>query len=176
MKQTGKITLCAMLAALAAATMLAAYFPYLTYGVPAIASIFVMIALIEAGKGYAALTYAASAVITILLAEPEAKLLYACFLGFYPILKAIFEHLKSRVAEYFLKFLSFNAALLLIYSLFANIFGITDNFVTIFGVFGIAILVLAANFVFLMYDICLSKFAQIYLYRLHPVVMRFIKR
>ena len=90
MKQTGKITLCAMLAALAAATMLAAYFPYLTYGVPAIASIFVMIALIEAGKGYAALTYAASAVITILLAEPEAKLLFAWFLGFYPILMAIF--------------------------------------------------------------------------------------
>ena len=176
MKQTGKITLCAMLAALACATMLAAYFPYLTYGVPAIAGIFVMIALIEAGKGYAALTYAASAVITLLFAEPEAKLLYVCFLGFYPILKAILEHLKNRVAEYILKFLSFNVALLLIYSFFANIFGITDNFVTIFGVFGIAILVLAANFVFLMYDICLSKFAQIYLYRLHPVVMRFIKR
>ncbi len=176
MKQTGKITLCAMLAALAAAIMLAAYFPYLTYGVPAIASIFIMIALIEAGKGYAFLAYLASAAVTVLFAEPEAKLLYVCFLGLYPILKAIFEHPKSRVLEYILKFLSFNAALLIIYSLFANIFGITDNFVTIFGVYGIAILVLGANFVFILYDICLSKFAQFYIYRLHPTINRFIKR
>jgi hypothetical protein len=81
MKQTGKITLCAMFAALSVVLMLAAYFPYLTYGVPAVASIFVMLAVIEAGKGYASLTYLASAVITLLLAEPEAKMLYVCFLG-----------------------------------------------------------------------------------------------
>ncbi len=176
MKQTGKITLCAMLAALASVFMLTAYFPYLTYGIPAIAGIFVMIALIETGKGYAFLTYGASAVITLFLVEPEAKLLYVCFLGFYPILKAVFEQLKSRVLEYILKFTTFNAALILIYTLFASIFGITDNFITVFGVFGIAILVLGANFVFLMYDICLSKFARIYLFKLHPIVMRFIKR
>ena len=176
MKQTGKITLCAMLAALAAVLMLTAYFPYLTYGVPAIASIFVMIAVIETGKGYALLTYLASAVIVLLLAEPEAKMMYVCFFGVYPILKAIFEQIKNRVLEYVLKFAFFNGAIVLIYSFFASIFGITENFIVVFGVFGIALLLLGANFVFLMYDICISKFAQTYIFRIHPVVMRYIKK
>lgn len=156
--------------------MLAAYFPYLTYGVPAIASIFVMLAVIEAGKGYAFLTYLASAIITLLLAEPEAKMLYVCFLGFYPIIKALFEQIKNRVLEYVLKFSVFNGAIVLIYSLFASIFGITDDFIVVFGAFGIAILLLGANFVFLMYDICLSKFAQTYIFRIHPIVMKYIKK
>jgi hypothetical protein len=176
MKQTGKITLCAMFAALSVVLMLAAYFPYLTYGVPAVASIFVMLAVIEAGKGYASLTYLASAVITLLLAEPEAKMLYVCFLGFYPILKAVFEQIKSRVLEYVLKFSVFNGAIVLIYNFFASVFGITDDFIVIFGVFGIVLLLLGANFVFLMYDVCLSKFAQIYIFRFHPIVMKFIKK
>ena len=66
MKKINKLTLCSMLAALAVVVMLIAYFPYLTYGIPMAAGVFIMIAVIEAGKGWGMLTYAVSAALCLL--------------------------------------------------------------------------------------------------------------
>ena len=164
-----------MLCALVATFMLAAYFPYLTYGVPLASGVFVMFAVIEAGKRWALLTYAASAVIVFFFAEPEAKLIYLCFGGFYPILKALLEGLKNRVIEYILKFAGFNAAVLIAYGVFAGLFGINIEQISDFGAYGIALLLLAANGVFILYDIALTRIAGFYMWKIHPFVRKFIK-
>lgn len=165
-----------MLAALAVVVMLIAYFPYLTYGIPMAASVFIMIAVIEAGKGWGMLTYAVSAALCLLFAEPEAKLIYVCFAGIYPILKALFEGLKSRISEYILKFITFNVSVITAYIVFAGIFGINIQEMGDFGVYGLILLLLAANFVFLLYDIALTRLASFYMWKLHPKVSKFIKR
>ena len=56
MKNTNKITLCALLSALAVVLMLTAYFPYLTYAVPAFAGLCIMAVLIEIGPKWAFLS------------------------------------------------------------------------------------------------------------------------
>ncbi len=175
MKKINKLTLCSMLAALAVVVMLIAYFPYLTYGIPMAAGVFIMIAVIEAGKGWGMLTYMASAILCLFFAENEAKLIYTCFAGFYPVLKAVFEGIKSRIVEYVLKFISFNVCVIGAYLAFAGVFGI-DAKQGDFGIYGLLILLLLANFVFFIYDVALTRLASFYMWKLHPKISKFIKR
>lgn len=162
-----------MLGALATVFMLTAYFPYITYSVPLIASVFVMIAVIETGKLWGLFTYIAAAVLTLLFAEPQAKLIFVCFAGFYPVLKAIFEGFKSRIPEYILKFATFNFCVVTVYLFFSSAFGLSE--MSDFGIYGLFILLLGANFIFFIYDVILTRLADFYMWRLHPKVTKFIK-
>ena len=175
MKNTGKITLCAMLAALASAFMLTSYFPYLTYAIPAVAGLFIMIAVIEIDVRWASLSYVATAVIVALTAEPEAKMLFILFFGYYPILKAVFEKLKSRVVEYLLKFVVFNAAVIVSYGFVAALIGVDISDMGDFGKYTAILLLVAANVVFPIYDIAVSRVAAFYIVRLHPQIRKIIK-
>ena len=163
------------MAAMASLFMLTSYFPYLTYAIPAVAGLFVMVAVIETDNKWALLTYFASAVITALFAEPEAKMLYVTFFGFYPILKAVFEKLKSRVLEYALKFLVFNFAIVLAYGLIAAFIGVSLQDMGDFGKYTSIVLLVAANVVFPIYDVAVSKMAAFYIVRLHPQKRKIIK-
>lgn len=163
------------MAALASAFMLTSYFPYLTIAIPAMAGLFVMVSVIELGAKWAALTYFASAIIVFLIAEPEAKLLYIIFFGYYPILKAAAERRKTRTFEYIIKFLTFNLAMLLDYGVLAGIFGITFEDFGDFGKYTIVILLAVANIVFILYDKAVSQLSGFYMYRLHNTVKRILK-
>ena len=175
MKNTGKITLCAMLSALSSVFMLTSYFPYLTYAIPAVAGLLIMIAVIEIDVKWASLSYAATAVIVALTAEPEAKMLFVLFFGYYPILKAVFEKLKSRVLEYLLKFAVFNAAVIVSYGFVAALIGVDLSDMGDFGKYTSIVLLVAANVVFPIYDAAVSKMAAFYIVRLHPQISKIIK-
>ncbi len=164
-----------MMAALASAVMLVSFFPYLTYAVPAVAGLFIMVAVIETNIKWAFITYIVSAVITFLMAEPEAKMLYVLFFGYYPILKAIFEKPKSRVLEYLLKFAVFNAAVLLNYLLIAPVMGFSVEDFGEFGKYSAIVLLVGANIVFPIYDLAVSQMSQFYMVRVHPSVKRIFK-
>ena len=82
MKNTGKITLCAIMSALAVVIMLVSYFPYLTYAIPAVAGLCVMVVLIETDYKWAFFCYVTSAVLVFLFAELESKFMYVFFFGF----------------------------------------------------------------------------------------------
>ncbi len=175
MKKTGNITLGAMLGALSVAVMLVSYFPYLTYSVPAIAGLFIMTAVIEMGTKWALFSYITAAVLTLLLAEPEASLFFVFFFGYYPIVKVPFEKVKKPVLRFVAKFAVFNVAVLLIYFVLMRIMGIDGVFggYTKYMIYGLWI---AANGVFVLYDYMLAVLAQWYLCRIHPVVVKLFKR
>lgn len=175
LKKTAKIALCAMLAALASAFMLISYFPYLTYAIPAMAGLFVMIAVVETNIKWAFLTFLSSSAIIAITAEPEAKMLYILFFGYYPILKAIFERLKSRLIEYLLKFLSFNAAIIVAYTFVAALLNVSINEMGDFGKYTAFVLLVAANVIFPIYDAAVSRMAQFYLVRLHSQIAKIFK-
>ena len=168
MKNTGKTAFCAMMAALASAVMLVSFFPYLTYAVPAIAALFIMVAVIETNIKWALVTYVVSAVIAFLMAEPEAKMLYILFFGYYPILKSIFERPKSRIFEFILKFAVFNAAVILTYLVLAPIMGFSVEDFGEFGKYSAVVLLVGANIVFPIYDMAVSQMALFYIVRVHP--------
>ena len=66
MKNTKKITLCGIFVALSVAIMLVSYFPYLTYSVPAVAGLCIMVIVIEYNWKWAFLGYLASAFLVFL--------------------------------------------------------------------------------------------------------------
>ncbi len=163
------------MAALASTFMLTSYFPYLTYAIPAMAGLFVMVSVIELNERWGIFTFLTSAFIVFLIAEPEAKLLYILFFGYYPILKAILEKQSSRVVEYVVKFLAFNGAVVLTYKVFAGIFGVDLSFLGEFGKYSVPILMIVSNVVFLLYDKAVSQLAGFYMQRLHNTVKRILK-
>lgn len=174
MKNTKKITLSGLMIALASIFMLASYFPYLTITISFFAGLFIMVLVIEIDKKWALLSYLVSAVIVFLLAEPEAKLLYIAFFGYYPIIKALFESLKNRVIEYILKFLVYNAAIIFAYTVLAATFGVSLGDMNEFGKYTAVILLVVANILFPIYDVALSRVAAFYMIRLHDKVTKFL--
>ena len=175
MKRTNKLTFSAMMAALSAAFMLLSYFPYLTYAIPAAASIFIMAVVIELDKKWAFLSFVASSVIIFLLAELESKLMFIGFLGYYPILKALIENARKPVLEWIFKIIAFNGAVLIIYFAFSGILNVSARDFGVLGEYGIYIILILGNVVFAVYDIALSRLSMAYMFVLHPKVKKILK-
>lgn len=177
MKKTGKMTLSAILAALASVFMITSFFPYLTYGIPALASLFIMVAVVEMGVKWGFAVYIVSALlVAILPGEPEAKLIYVAILGYYPVLKAILENKLSRVLEYVIKFTVFNAMILLTYGVIAGIVGIELGDMGEFGKYTAVILMAAANLVFIIYDIMITRVSLWYSFKIHKKISRYLNK
>ena len=173
--KTKKLSFCAVMAALATVLMLVGYFPYLTYAVPCIASLTIMAVVIEINKKSAFITYLASLLPIFLFCEMESKLLYICLVGFYPVLKAFFEKLPSRIVEFLLKIVCLNIAVFLIYIASTFVFGISFDDMGQLGNYASVILIVAANVAFIAYDFCLTTMAQFYIIRIHPTVKKLLK-
>lgn len=175
MKSTFKLTFSAILSALAVIFVTLAYFPYLTYALPAIGGLCSMIVLIEAEPKWAVFTYITSSIICFFIAENEAKLLYICFFGYYPIVKYFIEKINKSVLEWIIKFLVFNAAVLSAYFLFAGLFSVSVDDFGILGKYGAYIFLGLANIVFVLYDIAVSRAASVYMFMLHPKIKKLFK-
>ncbi len=175
MKNTKKITFCAIMSALATVIMLVSYFPYFTYAVPAVAGLCVMVVVIEIGCKWAFLSYLSSAFLAFLFAETESKLIYICFFGFYPIIKSLIEKLEKTVIEWIIKFLVFNFCVILLYSVFAEVLMLSFEDIGKFAEYGALVLLLLGNIVFVVYDIAVSRLAGTYLNRLHPKIEKLLK-
>ena len=172
MKNSAKITICAISAALAAMFMLTSYFPYLTLAIPGIAGLFMLMPLVEIGVGYAFLAYGVSAGIVLISAEPEAACIYVFFLGYYPILKSLVEKLKSRVLEWILKIAILNLAIFAVYMVTTFVFRISIDDLGELGKYGAYIFVATCNGVFVAYDFAVSRMGQLYMIKIHPLVRK----
>ncbi len=175
MKRTNKITLSALLSALAVVVMLCAYFPYLTYAIPAFAGLFIMISLLEIGNKWALLSYITSSALTILLCEKEAMLMYVFIFGYYPILKAFIERIKKPILEWLIKMLFFNLVIISVYLFIAGLFGIDLSKEIAIGKYMEYIILAMGNIVFVVYDITVSRMASFYIYLIRPKIHKLLK-
>ena len=175
MKQSNKVTIAAMLSALAAALMLTSYFPYLTYAIPAVSGLFIMAAVIILNSKWAFGAYLTSAFLVFLSSEPESKLLYIAFFGYYPIVKAMVEKTGKGIIEWPVKLIIFNCAMAAVYFGFSKIIGISADDFGELGEAGIWLLALLADVVFVLYDIAISNMAVVYLKSIHPKIKKFFK-
>ncbi len=165
-----------MMTALAVMVMLASYFPYLTYSIPCFAGLITMIAAFELSKPWAYGVYAASSILVFLFAEPEAKLLYISFFGYYPVLKLSLEAVRSKWVQYILKFAVFNAAVVIAYALFSSLLGVDMSDMGDFGRYTAVILLIFGNVVFYVYDILIDRAAGFYAAKLHKTVYNFLQK
>ncbi len=170
-----KVTLCAVMAALATVIMLVSYFPYLTYAVPAIAGLCIMVAVIEINCKWAALSYFSAAFLAFLFAETESKLMFIGFFGFYPIVKCLIEKINKPVIEWVIKFLVFNICVIGVYALFSKVFMLSFDDLGKFAKYGEIILLVMANIVFVVYDIAVSRMSWFYIDKFHNRISRLFK-
>ncbi len=175
MKKTGYLTFGAVMSALAVVTMLVSYVPTLTYSVPALAGMFVMVTVIEIGVKWAIFSYVAAAVISMLVAEPEAALFFVFLFGCYPIIKVPLEKMKIKLLKFLIKLLYFNASVLAVYYILTGVMGI-GMFDGEVKKYVIAAMLVLANFVFLVYDYAIKSVSNWYYFKLHKKVSKLIKR
>ena len=164
MKTSIKITICAIVSAMATVVMLMTNLPIMLYAVPAIAGVLFIIPAIEFNSKWAVLCYSVTALLGLILpTEREATIVFIGFLGYYPILKMRIERIGNRVVEYLLKSLSFNAAIIATYYVIIRIVGINVLETGFMGVkTSIAILLLLGNIAFFAFDFALTGIIRMY--------------
>ena len=124
----------------------------------AMVSLLVVVIVIEMGYSYAWLTYIATAILSVLLLPQKSPaIFYACFMGFYPILKSYIERIGSGLVRWIIKLIVGNAAIGLMFAIL--LIFIPDEFEG-----GVMLLITYALAVaaFVMYDIALSKLITLY--------------
>ena len=179
MKRTAKIAVSGVLGALSLVCLLLTVFPFATYALPALASVFLIPIVIECGRRWAVGLYIAVAFLALLMVpDMEARLLFVTFFGYYPIVKSWAEQ-RSRVTEWVCKIVLFNAAVVASYTLLAMV-GFSFEAFVIPGVslsfrVVLALFLLAGNVVFLLYDVALTRMLPLYFVRFQPLLHRFFK-
>ena len=150
---------------------LSGVFPFAEYTCPALAGLVLVALVIDFGKPAAWVAYGAVALLAFLVTpNKEAAVLFVLFLGYYPILKSSIEQLRSRAAEWAVKFLSFNLMGALSYLLLINVFGMTELLEEMSGgmKYGLLLFWAIGNVVFFVYDIAISSLIQFYCVRIRP--------
>ena len=168
LKQSAKTALGGVGAALMLALMfLLSVFPSATIAAPAVASVVMVFAVLELGKGWAIGEYAATAILALLiLPSKEAAVLFAVFFGYYPIVKAVIERkIRRRVPEWTVKIVSFLAIVSAAYYLMIRFMGVEFEEIGKYGRAAIPLLLLFGAIAFVAYDFCLTLFVSEYLRR-----------
>lgn len=172
--RTRVTSLCAVLAALGVVLLyLGSFVEVLDLSVALLASLVIVILVIERGGTYPWMTYAVTALLSLLLLPNKVPaIVYACFMGFYPILKARIEKLRWRGLRILIKLATFNVSVILMWLLA----GILVGELTL-GV-PVRIMWVLLNGVFLFYDYALSVLITAYLrvWRKRLKIYRFFEK
>ncbi len=166
MKNSAKTALGGMISALSLTIMLlTAVIPYLTYALPAISGALLVLMVIEINKKWAFCAYAAISILSFLiLPDKEAAMMYVAFFGYYPVLKPLLESkISNNKLCWIIKGLVFNVAVVIAYLVIVNVFGIPLEEMEEYGKWGIVILLLMGNVMFVLYDICITRLVTLYL-------------
>lgn len=162
MKRTKKITLAACFAALSVLALLTgSLFSVLDASAALLASFIMLVAVSELPLSYAALTYAAAAVLALfLLPEKSPAVYFLLFTGYYPLLLRPLNRLP-RALSLTVKLLLFNAAMTGIYLVLLFLVGGVDPFKPL-----VLLFYLPLNAVFLLYDFALKRLSALWFFRL----------
>ena len=150
MKNTVKTALGGMCIGLSAALMmLSSVIPFLTYAIPAMAAILVMFMRIECDWKWGLGVYFGTAIVSALVVpEKEAVAIYIALIGYYPLLKTLFDKLP-KIVGYMVTVAT--------YYIIMHVFGISTELLKDTQGFMIPLLVVLGLAAFIMYDIAIEK-------------------
>lgn len=164
-----QMALCGIMTALAVIILLVGgLIPIGTYAAPVFASLLLIPISIEMGAKIALLAYAAIALIAILLVPDQELVCFFIFLfGYYPILQPHISKLSHKSIRWICKILIMNIATIGVYCILLFLIAsppLLEEFQTspkwMWGC-----LLLAANVMFILYDLLIDKVRLIYYYR-----------
>lgn len=160
-----KVAFGGVIAALSLVLMLiTGVIPVGTYALPAFAGILLTAIVIEFGIPWALGVYVGVSVLSFLLvSDKEAALYYTLILGIYPVLKSIFERIKVKWLSFMLKLVYFNVMAVAAFYISIYILNIPVESFSLFGVNMPILFLVLGNFVFVAYDICVTRLVSAYL-------------
>lgn len=161
-----QLTVCAMLVALGVIFLaIGALLEVLDISMAVIASICVIIAVIEYGKGAAWMVFAGISILSFLIVPSKLPaIFFTLFFGFYPILKEMLEK-KNKLLCWVLKEIIFNVCLAVIIVIYLWLF-FQGFSLAIPLPWLIVIAVLMCEVVFILYDIALTRMISFYILKL----------
>ena len=166
-----KIAFCGMIVALSSALMLSGgLIPIATYCAPMFCALLLLPVLLEYGKKTAWTSFAATALITLLLDIDKEAAFFYLFIGHYPLLKWEIERIKNKPIKFIAKLLVFNISILLMY-LFLGLLLNMEAIVAEFSQMGTPLLIIfavALNACLLLYDRLIFPLMILYAKKLRP--------
>ena len=177
MKNTLKIAFCGVIAALSVVIMfLTGVVPIATIAIPALAGCLLIPVVAECGIKWGAGVFGVVSLLAFFLTtDREAFLIYLLFFGYYPVLYATLDKIKSKVLKYALKFIIFNLAAVGETLIVTFVFGIPFETISFLGAFTPVVLLILANITFILYDYALKGLIIMYFAKLHKTAARLLK-
>ncbi len=158
--------------------MLTGVFPLMDYTLPALSGLMLVIIVVEINTKWAVLVYIAVSLLSLFIAPlKESAVLYIAFFGYYAIVKSYLERLRNRIVEWILKFLLFNAAIVVALVAIVYLLGMNEMLAGLgeWGVWGAVGIWLLANAVFLIYDLALTRVIGAYINWFRPRYLKKLK-
>ena len=171
-QNSSRTALGGLIAALSVTMMLlTTVIPVLSYALPAIAGVLLILIVIEVDKKWAFGVYAAVSLLSLLiLPDKEAAMMYVFFFGHYPIMKAILEGKCKGFVLWLFKFLLFNVSVVAAYLIIIYVFQLPFEEMEEYGKWAVYGLLGLGNIVFIVYDIALSRLVMLYELKLRRFV------
>ena len=166
-KNIKNLALCSVLSALGAVILLiGSLIGVLDMSAAMIASVLLVITVVEAKGFWPWMTYAVTAIIGLLLPSKTAAIMYL-LAGYYPIIKAKLEKMP-KVISWIVKIVGFNISLAAALLAFAFLFT-KVSLELIPGIGKILTYVLyfvLGNIIFVLYDVLLTRVISLYVFKL----------
>ena len=151
------VALGGILAALAVVLMtLGEVIPIATYAIPALCIMLMNIVLMICGSRIAWAWYGAVSILGLLMGPDKEAAAIFLTIGYYPILKPIFE--KTPV-KWILKGLYFNTSILAMYWVMLHLLGLSELSAEADGLgkFGLVLMLVMGNVIFFLLDMALTR-------------------
>lgn len=161
-----QLALCGMLAALAVTVLLlGGVIPAAAFTAPLLAMAVLLPVLEEFGGKAAGISYAAAAILTLLLAADRETAFVYLFFGWYPIARPRIAKLPGKLLRTGCRLAVCNGAIWILYGVILRGLGLTADLegspVWLNG-----LLLVLGNVVFLLLDLCLYRLTNIWRFRL----------
>lgn len=173
-KKSKRMALCGMMVALAMVIMLmGGVIPLATFCCPVLASLALVPVLMESGRKWTLMAYAATAALGLMLSPDKESALLFAFLGYYPALKPGLDRIKAKPLRILAKLGIFNlaaGAMLLSIAFVLRMDAVMAEY-TAMGVAGGLLFAILANVTMLLYDRMVLIMAVVYLKKLRPMLM-----
>ena len=174
--ESRKIALSGVFGSLAAVLMLmGGILPLATYVAPALAGILIVPVAIEFGIKTGYVLYAAIGLLSLFVVpDKEMSLIFVFFLGFYPLLKASIERMRSRAAQWAVKLAVFNACIVGMYGIILFLFpigAVVEEFESM-GIPFTGLLLLMGNVTFVIYDVAVARIIGLYCARFRATLLK----
>lgn len=169
MKKAKKVAMSGIFTALCTVILfIGSVFQTLDLSAAAMGSLIILAAFIELGKGWAFGVYASVSLLSLLLLPYKTPaVVFACFAGFYPIIKAPLNRIKVTALSYLARISLFNIFLTAIIFVTTKLLHIEEDMLG----FEVMIYVLG-NITFAVYDFALERMASFYVSKLRKVIFK----